>query len=115
MAFKLHIYVLTFSVKPIGPLQRKENTMGKKLILVMALCLAIPFIMAPGGTSPSDCSPGYWKNHQGDWRDKGCGGAIDDDTLLDMLTPQGERGDKQDRETAAALLNNCAAVQPNCR
>jgi len=65
--------------------------MRKKLILVMLLSITVPFIMAPGPPpppEPSDCSPGYFKNHTEVWEGHGCGGtALNDAVLLDMLTP----------------------------
>lgn len=95
--------------------------MKHKLVVLALLCSMMPFIMAPGEPPPPppepvDCSPGYWKNHTEIWMGRGCGTASgrSDAMLLDMLSPQGARGSRQDRETAQRILNNCPGLNVNC-
>lgn len=94
----------------------------KRLLFFLILIVAVMFTYTAQATGYlTCCSPGYWKNHVEIWYGAGCGErvrlgiSIDDETLLDMLTPQeGDYGTRRDRQIAAVLLNTCRRVEANC-
>jgi hypothetical protein len=67
----------------------------------------------PPPCEPTDCSPGFWKNHTEVWFGEGCGGLIDDAELLLMLNARGP-GSRDVREEAQSYLNNCGFSPSPC-
>jgi hypothetical protein len=66
--------------------------------------------------SPSDCSPGYWKNHTELWMD-GPGGQFtvaDEYWLITALTAKGWQDEFADRFNASAVLNSIPGLGANC-
>lgn len=100
--------------------RRKErNRMKKKLLTIALLVLALILVLQsvsfavippppPPPPEPTDCSPGFWKNHTELW----WGLVGDPDAVLADLKARGH-GSGDIRHDAAAMLNDLG-LPANC-